>query len=58
MYHSGSVSWTDAGGEYFIQTVDRTKLNDYLNRKTKKTRKQNFQKLCYMKQLDYKRKKK
>lgn len=39
MYHSGSVSWTDAGGEYFIQTVDRTKLNDYLNRKTKKTRK-------------------
>ncbi|KAJ2140340.1 Nucleosomal histone H3-Lys79 methylase [Coemansia sp. RSA 564] len=29
-YWSQCVSWTDSGGEYFVQTVDRSRLNEFL----------------------------
>ncbi|KAJ1962168.1 Nucleosomal histone H3-Lys79 methylase, partial [Dipsacomyces acuminosporus] len=29
-YWSQSVSWTDNGGEYFIQTVDRSRVKEFL----------------------------
>ncbi|KAJ2734493.1 Nucleosomal histone H3-Lys79 methylase [Coemansia sp. BCRC 34962] len=29
-YWSQCVSWTDSGGEYFIQTVDRTRVKEFL----------------------------
>jgi H3 lysine-79-specific histone-lysine N-methyltransferase len=32
-YWSDSVSWTNAGGEYFISTKDSTKLRNFLERK-------------------------
>lgn len=32
-YFAGSVSWTDAGGSYYVHRVDRSKLNSYLKSK-------------------------
>ncbi|KAJ2329342.1 Nucleosomal histone H3-Lys79 methylase, partial [Coemansia sp. RSA 2673] len=29
-YWSQCVSWTDSGGEYFIQTVDRSRVKEFL----------------------------
>ncbi|KAJ2316082.1 Nucleosomal histone H3-Lys79 methylase, partial [Coemansia sp. RSA 2702] len=29
-YWSQCVSWTDSGGEYFVQTIDRTRMKDFL----------------------------
>ncbi|KAJ1848983.1 Nucleosomal histone H3-Lys79 methylase [Coemansia sp. RSA 2708] len=29
-YWSQCVSWTDSGGEYFVQTLDRTRMKDFL----------------------------
>ncbi|KAJ2235194.1 Nucleosomal histone H3-Lys79 methylase [Coemansia sp. RSA 1722] len=31
-YWSNCVSWTDSGGEYFVQTVDRTRVRQFLAR--------------------------
>lgn len=28
-YFSNSVSWTDAGGKYYVQTVDESMLRDF-----------------------------
>ncbi|EON69916.1 hypothetical protein W97_09180 [Coniosporium apollinis CBS 100218] len=37
-YFSGSVSWTDAGGEYFIATKDRSALEEFMEQLNKAKR--------------------
>lgn len=32
-YYSGSVSWTNAGGQYYIATVDRSRIQAFLKRR-------------------------